>query len=530
MFKKGLSPKQKEEKAKALAEEKRIEAICKTQEELEKKEIIQSWNIVFGNIKPKKKKEIHVVERVSLRNVWLEELFIFEQIKTFKTDVIFHNISKYSLQWKPPGSTYTLIVPLNDAVVQERTILNLNKLPQFARDMVIFYFVPIDPSMGMFAPPVHPSSLLSFRTKVLVLRQLCEYYKLGRISLEEFQKIMTCNYDVWCLTLFNLLSEEEQQFHTYLTKVTPKVIDMQNIESKYYHELITLQEYEDLKFPDRKKKKEEEAMKYPLPYNYSTCVICHREGMGLIKCQNCGSVACVECIKTQFLDPETKEGCFLLMHRKFCLRLGKLPECSPEIVQEPAYLRELRDTGRLKAIERLVPHENNADIINLDEDIHEEEEEEVETEEERAEREEKERYARECPPELQELQVHVDVLHKKKDKQRKDVLKYQSNIDEPGHSDMYVSRNERLKAESLQKCVKIDRELGKLHARVVDMALEGSYAAKTLTDIERIRQDIANMNAMESVETYTAQYNELMEIKEEQPTKLSMFSEDEYED
>lgn len=529
IFKRRLTPQQREEKIKALEEEKRIECICRTQEELEAKEIVQNWNIVFGNIKPKKKKEIHVVERVSLRNIWLEELFIFQQIKTFKADVIFHDISKYSLQWKPPNSTYTLIVPLDDAVVQERTILNLNKLTSFARDRVIFYFVPLDPSMGMFAPPVHPSSLLSFRTKVSVLRQLCEFYKQSRISLEEFNKIMTCNYDVWCLTLFNLLSEEEQQFHGYLTKVSPKVVDQQNIESKYYHDTITLQEYEDLKFPERKKKKDEEAMKYPLPYNYSTCIICHQEGVGLIRCQNCGSVACVNCIKTQFLDPETKEGCFLLMHRKFCLRLGKLPECVPEIVQEPAYLRELRDTGRLKAVELLVPNENNVDIIDLDGGDVEEEEEEVETEEERAEREEREKYARECPPELQELQVHVDVLQKKKDKVRKDVLKFQSNIDDPGHSDMYVQRNERLKLESLQKFVKIDRELAKLHARVSDMGLVGSYAAKTLEDIRRQRQDIENMGSMESVEAYMQQYNVLMEIGDAPGLKVSVNSEDEYE-
>jgi hypothetical protein len=45
-----------------------------------------------------------------------------------------------------------------------------------------------------------------------------------------------------------------------------------------------------------------------------------------------------------------------------------------------------------------------------------------------------------------------------------------------------------------------------------------------------VRQDIENMGAIESLEAYTAQYNELMEVKEEPIRKLGMFSEDEDDD
>ena len=164
--------------------------------------------------------------------------------------------------------------------------------------------------------------------------------------MDEFNKIMSCNYDIWCLTLYNLLPADEQPYHEYLNEITPVKIDNENIESKYLHDTISLQEYEDLKFPDRKRKKDEESKSYPLPYVYSTCRICQGENIGLIKCQNCDYMACISCIKREFLDPETKSGCFLLFHRRFCLKLGKLPECIIEFAQESAYLRELRDTGK----------------------------------------------------------------------------------------------------------------------------------------------------------------------------------------
>ena len=126
--------------------------------------------------------------------------------------------------------------------------------------------------------------------------------------MDEFNKIMACNYDIWCVTLYNLLPSDEQAFHGYLNEVKPVKIDLQNIESKYIHDMISLSEYNDMKFPDRKRKKDEEAKDYPLPYVYAKCVVCQREDIGLIKCQNCEYRSCVNCIKREFLDPETKDG------------------------------------------------------------------------------------------------------------------------------------------------------------------------------------------------------------------------------
>ncbi len=196
---------------------------------------------------------------------------------------------------------------MDDPVVQERTILLIQQYPYPFRSNIIFYFCPFDPSIGMFAPPVHPSSLVSYRSKVSVLRKLCDIYVEGRLDIAELGRVLACNYDVWCLTLYNLLPPDEQQFHRYLNKVTIKVDSKASIEKQYVQERISLQTFEDLKFPDRKKKKVAESLTYPRPYEISKCVICKCNN-AIIKCQNCNNMVCPECVRRVFLDPDTRIG------------------------------------------------------------------------------------------------------------------------------------------------------------------------------------------------------------------------------
>lgn len=312
----------KQSKEEKRAEKKAIDEICRRQAKLEAKEIKQTWNIVFGNVKPKKKKEIYKIDGITLRNIWLEPLFIFNKIVNLFPQERFHPVKSYALQWQAPGNSYRMIVPLEDPVVQERTVMNISWYPKVQQKRILFFFAPIDPLMTMFAPSIHPASLVSYRSKVAVLHKLCDLYVQHKISLDEFQKIMGCNYDIWCVTLYNLLPEDAQPFHTYLLHPPPVVVDKQSLEKKYLHELINLNEYNDLKFPDRTKKREEESKTYPLPYATAQCVICKDMDTGIIKCQNCGNMVCVPCVHREFLDPVTRTGSFLLMHRKFCLRLG----------------------------------------------------------------------------------------------------------------------------------------------------------------------------------------------------------------
>ena len=82
---------------------------------------------------------------------------------------------------------------------------------------------------------------------------------------------------------------------------------------------------------------------------------------------------------------------------------------------------------------------------------------------------------------------------KKKDKQRKEILKYQSNIEEEGHSDKIGSEAEKLKGkvESL--------EIG-----------EGEFIVKCRNDIRIIKEDIVNLAGMTTLEAYMSGYDDMM--------------------
>ena len=106
-------------KAKIKAEK---EEICKRQSALEASEVRLEWIMVFGSTVPKKKKDTFILKNITRRNVWMETDFLYNQIKAFKSDELFHPKEKYALQWQPKGSLFRLVIPLDDPQVQENAI------------------------------------------------------------------------------------------------------------------------------------------------------------------------------------------------------------------------------------------------------------------------------------------------------------------------------------------------------------------------------------------------------------------------
>ena len=116
---------------------------------------------------------------------------------------------------------------------------------------------------------------------------------------------------------------------------------------------ISLQDYADEKFPERARLRLLEKATYPLPYVTDKCVICQNPDTGLVKCQNCENKVCEECVRRIFLDEATKEGAFLLMHRRYCMHFGLFPNVLASPLPEPAFLRNLRNTGSSRAYKEL---------------------------------------------------------------------------------------------------------------------------------------------------------------------------------
>ena len=61
-----------------------------------------------------------------------------------------------------------------------------------------------------------------------------------------------------------MLTEDEQVYHRYLVAKPAVVITEKDVEKSYIDDCITLQEYKDYKFPDRKRIRELHAMHWSL--------------------------------------------------------------------------------------------------------------------------------------------------------------------------------------------------------------------------------------------------------------------------
>lgn len=446
---------QKEEQKKRAAEKARKEEICKRQSVLLGEEVNLEWKIIFGQTMPKKKKDIFVIKDVTRRNVWMEPNFLYNHIKEFKPDDLFHAPEKYALQWQPRGSLYRLVIPLDDPQTQENAIVIMSEFSKLEQQRIVFFFGPIDPSMDMYAPKVHPASLVSYHTKNEVLKKLCDYFLLDRISVQDIQAVLMCDQYVWSATLYNLLPADEQVYHTYLNEQKPLDDTKKTIAKSYIDGEITLTEYEDAKFPDRKKLRNIEDMTYPLPFEMDVCTICTKGNSGIVSCHTCANMVCASCMASIFSGKNGRKSIsFLLMHQKFCMKLGELTPLLPVLADEPAYLREFRGTSRAAALDLLLP-KKDAELMKEDE-LSDDEEETAQRkqEEEEAARlaaEEAARLQRDNPKELQALQEQLDSRMRKLERISKDIIAYTDKALDKSHTEHFIARNTRLRAENIEK-------------------------------------------------------------------------------
>ncbi len=421
-------------------------------------EMRQDWNFVFGDEVPDKMKEVYTIKDVTPRAVWMEDFYIFNQIVAANPDELFHDQSEYALKWIPPGCNFKVMIPFDNPIMMESAIISVNRVLPNKRMGLLFHFAPKNSNQTMFRQSVHPASLVSYHHRPEVLNKLCSQFLEDRMGVEEFRQTIGSHYEVWKRAMYNMLPEDEQVYHTYLTE-TPEEIGgpARNYENEYLNGFISLQEYHDLKYPDRKKRREAEEKTYPLPYGEGHCIICGNDQTGIIKCNTCDNHVCVSCVAEKFHNEATKTGSYLLIHRLFCLRMAPLKKIQLAPREAPGYLRELRMTGQARAlelVEEVMREAERKDEEDEEEEESEDEEEKRYNEEMRLLREKKEyeKMMRENPPALQHLsKVYENKVVKKLRKLRKDIWETQGRIDEPGHTDQFEARLVRLKSEACAK-------------------------------------------------------------------------------
>lgn len=488
----------------AAEEAKKKKEILERQARILKAEINQSWRVAVGKTLPKQLKETIIVPNMTRRNVWMEDLYIFNNIKAKYPDEIFHSIDKYILKWQPPGSNFQVMIPLDDPSLQENAILVLSKLKKKDQDKIVFLFTTLDPHLPMFAEKVHPASLVSYRTKIEVLKKLSDLFLEGKITVQEVEQVFSCDLDVWRVTLYNLLPEDEQVYHTYLMEKL-KPVDEKPLHRKYLDEDITMKEYESLKFPDRTKRRYIESLTYPLPVEGQMCIICGKDKVGVVRCHTCENMVCKACILDVFHGKVRKES-FLLMHHKYCMKLGELPEIKLEAVPDDAFLREFRNSSRTSVIQRFKPKlhiEDEDDTLLLD--LNEEEAARRRAEEARLqalqEEEERQRLL-ENPPELQQLKAAFDEKRKKFEKYRRELNDYNEKIADTSHTDAYINRHRRLRSDLVAKVRKnVLAPMESVQKSVSALTLPGEYLPSLLRDVTMVLDDLEALLAESTDDT-----------------------------
>lgn len=504
---KPLPPDPKKLEAARLAEDVKKKAeILERQERIMREEINQTWRIAVGKELPKQVKETITITNVTRRNVWMEDLYLFNNIKAKYPGEIFHSVDKYILRWQPPGSHFQIMIPLDDPGLQENAILVMSKLNKKEQGKVVFLCTTLDPGLQVFAEKVHPASLVSYRTKVEVLKKLSELFLEGKITVQEVEQVFSCDLDVWRVTLYNLLPEDEQVYHTYLMEKL-KAVGEKPLHRKYLDEDITLKEYEELKFPDRTKRKYIESLTYPLPVEGKICVICGKDQVGVVRCHTCENMVCKQCILDIFHGKVRQES-YLLMHHKYCMKLGELPEIKLNPIPDDAFLREFRANTRTAIVNRFKPKlhiedEDDTLLHDLDEEAKAKLREEEARLRELEEIEERKK-ALENPLELQQLRTLFIDRRKKFEKYRRELIDYNLKIADASHTEAYINRHRRLRYDLIAKLQKVVlAPITTIQSSLSTMSLPGDFLPILLRDVSDALDEIECLIAESSEEAET---------------------------
>ncbi len=375
----------------------------------------------------------------------------------------------------------------------------------------------------------------------------CNY--LYNVSCVVHLKYCTLISQTYCckLTMLTDCIFSGQVYHKYLNEKKIVIVDHKALNKSYIDGEISLTEYDNLKFPERKLKNDIIALNYPLPMEGETCIICNREKAGVIKCQNCVNMVCCECIVLHFTASTAEDeshtahnyhiesvknsdkidenntnknattnnttavntnshksnttsstntmdskGSFLLLHHKYCMKLGKLPDVHTPFVQEPAYLRKFRETSRTAVIAKLTPPPKDTfqvevevvDVEDAEERAYRLQQEAIAAE--RAEKE-KQRLAIENPPILQNLRVEFNEKKKKFHKMEKEITDYLNKINDTSHTEQFIARNVRLKNELVVKLFATVRDpLEELKQKGVQLSLQGEFIESFYRDIDKV--------------------------------------------
>jgi hypothetical protein len=235
------------------------------------------------------------------------------------------------------------------------------------------------------------------------------------------------------------------------------------------------------------------------------CSICTKENSGIVSCHTCNNMVCASCMSSIFSGKNGRKSIsFLLMHQKYCMKLGELAPIVPVIDDEPAYLRQFRATSRNAALELLLP-KKVSDLMKEDH-VSEDEEEIAERKRLEAERlrlaaEEAERLQRDNPASLRALQEQLDSRLRRFDRIAKDITEYTEKVLDKSHTDQFIARNTRLRTETIEKLrANVVLPLQELDKKARALNLTGEFITKFTDTVAEVLQKCELMSSEDPAE------------------------------
>ena len=244
----------------------------------------------------------------------------------------------YLLEYHFPWAPFPVRVEVDDCQQLAKAYESFARLAK--RKRPVLRLLPRCPGMPLFDITRTVPKGLGLQSRAALVRYLATRYASGRgtddslptVTIEQLDAVMRMKLNDLKFTALAAMPSHERQDHAHYlgqgsqssSKKYQKITETP--EQRYLKDDIDLQTYADLKYPDFKAKRDRDQATYPLPEKKTPpnhcCVICrHPQRQATIKCMECQSRACVDCINTN-------KDAFLLMHHVFCLQLADAPPSS----------------------------------------------------------------------------------------------------------------------------------------------------------------------------------------------------------
>ena len=234
----------------------------------------------------------------------------------------------YYFEYHLPGAPFRIQVRLTEITEVKRAYAEFRKVPKSILDKLAnmdkFNLVPRDANNAVFNSEPVDIVQGELRTIPQTTSFLVDGYLAGRVDIKDFDRVLKCKTSEMRSETFLLIPRREQPNHIYLKEERRRKTLLP--EDAYRQDKVDLEQYMDLKFPERVEERKQMAKQYPLPEIPHTCIICS-ENRAHIKCMECDNRVCKECIHRLFI-PDNKKSemsdkqTYLLIHHTHCLKNG----------------------------------------------------------------------------------------------------------------------------------------------------------------------------------------------------------------